>query len=348
MACTLCAIPLQWFSATKSMLKYVQGLLPVLLAAAAIVSGLLFVKYYNAYEAPGEHWVPASPVTHETARFSIDLGGAGLYHIRIEKRASKFPLLFVEYQPPGIIMDTEVYSDDGMIRLNQRFADEGTYRITVQHTIHPAHREVIDFTVQTPLVKYVTDVFFFVLLLLAGYLSGKNLRRLMVVCLCVGAVGLATPHTASAHGMPQGHAPMHMVQDVDGVSLQWLHGTPPRGAANRKPMDWSVQLLSTSTTLQHIPFDLDIVHGETGFPVFHLEGVAEHGVIPLQYSAPDGTDYQLRVRAIVDGKVYHLSQSASADAIRPTASRQWKSFILLMIPALLGIFWGWRRQATAR
>jgi len=78
-------------------------------------------------------------------------------------------------------------------------------------------------------------------------------------------------------------------------------------------------------------------------PVLHIEGVANHGVIQLQYSPPDGTAYEVQVRTLVDGTVYHLGLQAEAEAISPTAWRKWQSFLLMMIPMVLGMVWGWKR-----
>lgn len=311
------------------------------LAVVAVGSGLGFVQFFNAYELPGEHWAPASPIVHETARFATNTGAEGDYLIQIEKVESKFPLLFVEYQPPGMIVDTIVHSDDGMIRLSQQFADEGQYRISVQDTIHPERREVLDFTVQTPLIKYATDLFFFVLLLLAGLISGKRLHALMIICMALGA-GVMNPDVVMAHGMMDGQQNMNMPKQKDDVSLQWLQSKPPAGAANRKPLDWSLRITRAGKVVHNAVFDLDIVHSETGFPVLHLEGIAKDGVIPLKYSPPDGADYQLQLRSAMDGRTYHLALEAAAQAIHPTATRQWQSFVLLMVPVSIGMFWGWK------
>ena len=326
----------------------VKWLLPLLLAGLVIASGFVFVKYYNAYEAPGEHWTPASPIAHQMAYFSTPMGAEGDYLVTIEKLSSKSPLFFVEYQTPGKVLEMKVHSDDGLVRLQQQFADEGEYRITVQHSIHPMHKEVIDFTVQTPLSKYNNDVLLFIFLLAAGYLSGKRLRGLAVVCLMVFAGGMASPEQAVAHGMAGNQqvmsTVMQMGNEVDDIALTWVSGKAPIGEANREPMDWRMQLTKVGSPVKRASYDLDFIHLESGLPVLHIEGVTtDHGMIDLQYSPPDGTEYQLQLRANIEGRMYHLALNGEAEAIRPTAGRQWASFLLMMIPVLLGIFWGWKR-----
>ncbi|MDQ6964444.1 MAG: hypothetical protein Q9M13_05935 [Mariprofundales bacterium] len=312
--------------------------LPLFLAAAVICMALLFVVYFNDYERAGEHWTPASPLTHETARFTTDMGAEGDYLITVEKVSSKYPLLFVEYQPPGIIMQSTIHSDDGTIRLDQRFADEGEYRITVQHTIHPNHNEVINFTVQTPLFKYANDAALSLLLLLAGWVSGRRLRQLFVaVLLCI--VVTAAPSSGWAHG--HGGKPL-MVTGDEMVKLSWLHH-PPDGFANSAPLEWSVQLRNGGELVESVPFHLEIVHSESHFPVLSLSGVTVDGTIPLRYSPPDGTDYQLLLEAVVAGRLYHLGVDATAKAIQPTVLRKWQSFALMLIPLLIGMVVGWRR-----
>jgi len=327
----------------------VTWMLPLFLAAAVIASGLGFVKYYNGYEGPGEHWAPASPIAHASARFTTDMSNGGDYHVTVEKLSSKAPLFFVEYQTPGKVLDMMVHSDDGIIRLSEQFADEGKYRITVQHTIHPTHNEVVDFTVQTPLVKYTNDVLLFLFLLAAGFLSGSRLRSLAMVALVVTVGGLGLPNHAEAHGSMGAETGAVSFENTEGdVSLHWLQGQSPTGEANRAPMDWRMQLTQAGQPVGNVPYSLDFVHLESGFPVLHTEGVTSNdGVIDLKYSPPDGTEYELQVRAVVQGKVFHLGLKGEAEAIRPTAGRKWSSFLLMMIPVLLGMVWGWKRKASA-
>ncbi|MDQ6950619.1 MAG: hypothetical protein Q9M26_03025 [Mariprofundales bacterium] len=320
-----------------------RWLVPLLLAGAVIITALGFVRYFNAYEAPGEHWAPASPITHQAARFTTDMGTPGDYHITVEKLASKFPLFFVEYQPPGMVLATTVHADDGLVRFDQQFADEGSYRVTVQQPAHRDHREVVNFTVQTPLAKYATDLAFFLALLLAGFFSGKRLRGLAMMLLVVGAIN-GMPTHAEAHNVANGDRALAIDNHRGDLTLQWLANTPPTGDANRAPLNWSLKLTHPSQGLAHIPFSLEIIHLESGQPVLTLEGSTDsNGTIPLHYSPPDGTDYQLLLRAVIDGKVQHLALDATANAIRPTPIRQWKSFSLLMVPVLLGMAWGWKR-----
>ncbi len=326
-------------------MTYLKGMLPLGLAGLVIAAALGFVRYFDAYEAPGEHWAPASPIAHEPARFMTDMGSPGDYIVKVEKLESKFPLLFVEYQTPGPVLDLTVHSDDGIIRLDQRFADEGRYRISVQHTIHPMHREEIEFTVQTPLSKYAVDALLFLMLLAAGYFSGRRLRELSLAALLLMA--LAAPGgNAWAHG-GGGHAAEPLGAETDGIALGWVAGHAPHGEANRAPMDWRLRLTKNGKPVRHALYDLEFVHLESGQPVLHVQGATVNGVIPLRYSPPDGTDYQLFVRAIVDGKAYHLALEGAADAIRPTAAREWESFLLLMLPAVAGMMWGWRRAGRA-
>lgn len=320
----------------------VKWLLPLFLAVFVIASGFGFVKYYNGYEKVGEHWAPKSPIAHEAARFATDMGAEGDYLISIEKLSSKLSLFFVEYQTAGAVLNMNVYSDDGIVRLNYQFADEGEYRITVQHTIHPNHHEIIDFTVQTPLVKYTNDVLLFGFLWLAGFFSGKRLKGLAMICLVVVTGSISAPQSAQAHGMGGGQE-LEMSNQVDGIKLAWLKGHSPIGEANRTPMDWRMKLTQAGTPVTRAPFSLDFVHLESGFPVLHIEGVAKDGLIDLHYSPPDGTAYQLQVRTVIDGRVYHLALKGKAEAIRPTSERKWSSFLLMMIPVLLGMAWGWRR-----
>ena len=321
-------------------------MLPLVLAGLVIASGFGFVKYYNGYEGPGEHWAPESPIAHEMAYFATDMSAEGDYHVTIEKLESKAPLFFIEYQTPGTVLDMTVHSDDGIIRLAEQFADEGQYRITVQHTIHPDHNEVIDFTVQTPLSKYTNDVLLFVFLLLAGLLSGSRLRGLAMICLVVTASSFAQPQPVMAHGMGGEMQGVTFANEVDDVSLTWLQGKAPTGQANRTPMDWRLQLSKAGKPVQRAAYALDFVHLESGFAVLHVEGVANDGVINLKYSPPDGTDYQLQVRAVIDGKVYHLGLEGAAEAIRPSSGRKWSSFLLMMIPFLIGMVWGWKRKRS--
>lgn len=326
-------------------MRWTRVLLPALLAGGLIVGALLFVRWFDAYEAPGEHWAPASPTVHERARFMTDMGTGGDYRVQVEKLASKFPPLFVEYQTPGPILDATVHSDDGIVRLEQAFADEGAYRITVQCLDHPEHREVIDFTVQTPLSKYAVDGLLILLLFAAGYASGRRLRALAAAVLLLAGVGMAAPADAWAHG-GHGHAARPGGARADALTLDWLSGHAPHGVANRSPMDWGVRLMRAGAPVE-AHYALDVVHLETGLPVLHIEGRTVHGTIPLRYSPPDGTTYRLVVRAIAGGREHHLAIEGAADALRPTAARQWLSFALLMAPALLGMAWGWWRGAGA-
>jgi len=333
-----------YLSGEKIVMNKIKWLLPLLLAIILIASAFGFVKYYNGYEGPGEHWAPASPIAHETARFYSDMGSEGDYRVRVEKLASKFPLLFVEYQTPGDVLEMTVHSDDGVVRLSQQFTDEGRYQISVQQIAHPDHKEVIDFTVQTPLAKYTNDVLLFMFLLAAGFLSGSRLRSLAMVILVFAVGGLSAPEQALAHGVGGEIQAVSSEHKSGDVTLAWLSGKAPVGEANRTPMDWRLQLSKAGKSVGNVPFTLDFVHSETHFPVLHIEGVANHGVINLKYSPPDGTDYELQVSTVIDGKVYHLGVPGSADAIPPTAERKWKSFLLMMIPFLIGIVWGWKRK----
>lgn len=328
------------------MMRWLRGMAPLALAGLIIVGALMFVRWFNAYEAPGDHWAPAAPVAHELARFSTDMGTPGDYRVQIEKLRSKFPLLFVEYQPPGPVLDAIVHSDDGIVRLDEQFADEGGYRISVQHVIHPGHREDIDFTVQTPLSKYFVDVALFALLLGGGYLSGRRLRALSMAAVALLLGGIACAPAAWAHG---GHGqPAEALSAEDGeLAIHWASGHAPRGPANRAPMDWRLKVLTHGHRVERAAYALDFVHLETGLPVLHLEGVTVNGEIPLHYSPPDGTDYQLFVRLIANGREHHLALDGAAEAIRPTPARQWASFLVLMTPALIGMAWGWKRGSAA-
>ncbi|MDQ6952052.1 MAG: hypothetical protein Q9M15_00800 [Mariprofundaceae bacterium] len=325
----------------------ITWMLPLLLAGLVIASGFGFVTYYNAYEESGEHWAPNSPIAHDTARFATDMGEEGDYLVKIEKLSSKSPLFFIEYQTPGDVLDMKIHSDDGIVRLSQQFADEGKYRITVQHSIHPNHHETIDFTVQTPLVKYTNDVLLFIFLLAAGFLSGKRLKALAMLVFMVSVGGISQPQTVLAHGAGGQHQVMEVSNTVDDIQLHWLNGKAPTGEANRTPMDWSMKLSKAGKAVAHASYDLDFVHLESGFPVLHIEGVTTaNGLIELQYSPPDGTAYQLQLRTDIDGRVYHLALMGEAEAIRPTAERKWSSFLLMMIPVLLGMAWGWKCGKT--
>ncbi len=321
-----------------------KRLLPLLLAGLLIATAFGFVRYYNAYQAPGEHWAPASPVAHEMARFTTDMGNAGDFHVTIEKLESKFPLFFVEYQRPGRVLELSVHSDDGIVRLDQQFADEGRYRITVQHIIHPMHQEVVDFTVQTPLVKYANDLLLGCLLLAAGFLSGHRLRALAMITLVVSIGNLASPQPALAHGDAMASvAAVMFPANIDAVAVHWLAGKPPVGEANRAPLDWRMQITRDGQAVKRAPFALDVVHGESHLPVLHIEGVANGGLIDLRYSPPDGAHYAFELRTVIDGKAYHLSLPGSAAAVPPTLWRKWQSFLIMMVPLLIGMVWGWKR-----
>ncbi len=327
-------------------MKSIQWTIPLLLAGLIIAGAFGFVRFFNAYEEPGEHWAPGSPVVHENARFTTDMGAAGDYLVTVEKLTSKFPLFFVEYQPPGTIVTATLHSDDGSIRLDQRFADEGRYRITVQHTIHPEHRETIDFTVQTPLFKYANDLFLACLLLLAGFVSGHRLKQLSTAAAAILlVVMLSTPTSALAHG-GHGTPPTPVSAQAGDWQLSWLHDAP-HGPANRSPLDFSLRLSSKTAPPSHTPYRLEIIHSESHQPVLTIEGSTDDGTIPLHYSPPDGTDYQLYLSAVVNGNVQHFAVDASAEAIRPTLMRTVQSFVILMIPVLIGMAWGWRRAAPA-
>jgi len=325
----------------------INWMLPALLAGMIVAAAFGFVAYYNNYEGPGEHWAPASPIAHETARFGTDMGDAGDYRVIVEKISSKFPLLFVEYQTPGNVLDMTIHSDDGIVHFAQQFADEGHYRVTIQQIIQPDHTEVVDFTVQTPLVKYTNDVLLFLFLLAAGFLSGKRLRALAVVCLMVSAAGFSMPNQAMAHGIGgehQSHPISNPTRNQAGeIVLQWFNGKAPLGQANRVPMDWSMRISRAGEPVARAPFTLDVVHSETHHPVLHIEGVANQGVIQVKYSPPDGTDYEFQVRTVIDGHDYHLSLPGSAEAIPPTSARKWASFLIMMVPLLIGMGWGWKR-----
>ena len=324
-------------------------MLPLLLAGLIVAAAFGFVRYYDAYEAPGEHWAPASPITHENARFTIDMGHAGDFQVSVEKLRSKFPLFFVEYQTPGTVMTLTTHSDDGIVRLDEQFADEGDYQITVQPIQPLGAPSVVPFSVQTPLVKYTNDVLLALFLIGAGYLSGRRLRALAMVTLLITAGSLAAPQPALAHGadhdVPENSAadaitfPAHRGD----VTLQWLAGKSPIGAANRTPMDWRMQITQAGKPLARAPFTLDVVHSETHLPVLHLEGIANHGRIDLRYSPPDGTDYSFQLRTVVDDTLYHLALPGSAEAIPPTAWRKWQSFLIMAVPLLIGMVWGWKR-----
>ncbi|RMH51458.1 MAG: hypothetical protein D6682_04470 [Zetaproteobacteria bacterium] len=336
----------------------VQGLfrslrwsVPLLLAAAIIFSALAFVRYFNAYEAPGDHWAPASPIVHENARFTTRMGQPGDYRITVEKRSSKWPLFFVEYQPPGPIVEAIVHSDDGVIRLDQRFADEGRYRIRVAPVTGAGHGETVDFTVQTPLFKYANDLFLAALLLAAGFVSGRRLRQLAASMALLLAAALTTgPEPAMAHG---GHHHETMTatsaggRDAQQWRLSWLHGAP-HGPANRQPLDFSLRLDGPGVVDGPIPYRLEIIHSETHFPVLTISGVSRDGTIPLRYSPPDGTDYRVVLSAVAGGALRHLSLPASAEAIPPTVARSIESFAILMVPVLIGMAWGWRQGGGAK
>ncbi len=330
-------------------MRNIKWMLPLLLAAIVIASGLGFVTYYNNYEGPGEHWAPQSPIAHEIAQFSTDMGAEGDYLVHIEKLSSKLPLLFVEYQTPGPVLDMTIHSDDGIVRLNQQFADEGAYRISVQHTIHPDHKEVIDFTVQTPLAKYANDLLLLLFLLFAGLISGKRLRALALgtLCLIASSLMLSAPDDALAHNIGGEHQTTTIGSRADDVQLTWLRGQAPEGEANRTPIDWSMQLTRAGRPVRRAAYELDFIHLESGFPVLHAEGVTTgNGAIHLKYSPPDGTEYRLQLRAVIDGRVRHLALEGEAQPIRPTAGRKWSSFLLMMVPLLLGMIWGWRREGA--
>ena len=41
------------------MMRWLRGMAPLALAGLIIVGALMFVRWFNAYEAPGDHWAPA-------------------------------------------------------------------------------------------------------------------------------------------------------------------------------------------------------------------------------------------------------------------------------------------------
>ena len=340
-------------------MRWLKATVPVMLAALIVGAVWLGVRYYDAYEAPGAHWAPASPIAGELASFRADLARPGAYRVTVEKLSSKLPLLFVEYQPPGPLLDTRMELPDGQLRLKLRFADEGQYRIAAWQDAAADAPPVFEhgFAVQTPLARYAVNVILVVVLLAAGYASGRQLRRLAMgaltsILLIVISLGLVLPVTPShAHGT----APATTAAGANshGLSLGFVHLDQRNAYANSAPLLWDLHVLQAGVPLDHAAFDLEVIHGESRQTVLALAGVTPGDRLPLRYAPPDGTSYEIALRimraAKTDGAapLVHVSAFTQAEAKAPTTTRQWQSFILLMIPALAGMAWGYGKKPSA-
>ena len=352
---------------------------------AALIVGTLWlgVRYYDAYEAPGMHWAPASPIAGELATFRSELAQPGVYRVTVEKLSSKLPLLFVEYQTPGPLLDTRMQLPDGQLRLKLRFADEGQYRIGAWRADAAAGAPPVfeqGFTVQTPLARYVVNAILVVVLLAAGYASGRQLRRLaagvltsillIVISLIVISLGVVVPVAPShAHGTAPASAATGA--NSNGLSLGFVHPDQRNGYANSTPLLWDMRVLQTGVPLDHTAFDLEVIHGESRQTVLALAGITPGDHLPLRYAPPDGTNYEIALRIMCAQKTdgapslaarteargaghgwpgcafAHVSAVTQAEAKAPTAARQWQSFILLMLPALVGMAGGYGKKPTA-
>ena len=341
-------------------MRWLKATLPMVLAALIVGTVWLGVRYYDAYEAPGTHWAPANPIVGELASFRADLARPGVYRVTVEKLSSKLPLLFVEYQPPGPLLDTRMELPDGQLRLKLRFADEGQYRIAAWQAGAAADAPPVfehGFAVQTPLARYAVNVILVVVLLAAGYASGRQLRRLAMgaltgILLIIISLGLVLPVTPShAHGT----APASAATGVDssGLSLRFMHPNQRNAYANSAPLLWDLHVLQAGVPLDRAVFDLEVIHGESRQTVLALAGVTPGDRLPLRYAPPDGTNYEIALRimraAKTDGAapLVHVSAFTQAEAKAPTTTRQWQSFILLMIPALAGMAWGYGKKPPA-
>jgi len=166
-----------------------------------------------------------------------------------------------------------------------------------------------------------------------------------MITLVVLTGGMTQPVPVFAHGAAGDIQVMEVSNEVDDIKLNWLAGKAPTGEANRTPMDWRMQPTKAGTPVQRAAYELDFVHLESGYPVLHMEGVTtDKGVIDLKYSPPDGTGYQLQIRAHINGRVYHLALMGEAEAIHPTGWRKWQSFLIMLVPLMIGMVWGWRRH----
>jgi hypothetical protein len=328
-------------------MRVINALLPILLAAAVVGAALLFVRYFASYEAPGENWAPASPVAGELASFQADLKRPGVYDVNVEKLSSKLPLLFVEYKSPGTVLDTRLELPDGKLRFKMRFIDEGQYRVVIRAAADGvAAKPVFDqqFDVQTPLAKYAVDVLFAVLLLAAGFLSGRQLRHLAAALLLVVLLNVQ-PTPVFAHEMGAAH---HAVETGE-LSLT-LVNRDDQGVANSSPLSWDMQFRQQSVVLTHLAFDLEVIHGESGQPVLALAGVMPGDRLTLRYAPPDGADYKIETRVFGTSPAAvpaaYVSAWVHTEAKSPTGARHWLSFMVLMFPALLGMAWGyWKKTA---
>ena len=341
-------------------MHWLKATIPMMLAALIVGALWLGVRYYDAYEAPGAHWAPARPIAGELASFRAELAQPGVYRIMVEKLSSKLPLLFVEYQTPGPLLDTRMQLPDAQLRLKLRFADEGQYRIGAWQADAVAGAPPIfehRFAVQTPLARYVVNVILVVMLLTAGYISGRQLRRLAMgtlttILLIVISLGLVLP-VASSHA--HGTAPAIAATGANnyGLSLGFVHPDQRHGYANSAPLLWDLHVLQAGVPLDHIPFDLEVIHGESRQTVLTLAGITPGDHLPLRYAPPDGTSYEIALRIMrppkTDGApaLVHISAVTETEAKAPTAARQWQSFILLMLPAITGMTWGYAKKPTA-
>lgn len=343
-------------------MHWLKATLPMVLAALIVGTVWLGVRYYDAYEAPGAHWAPARPIAGELAGFRADLARPGVYRVMVEKLSSKLPLLFVEYQPPGPLLDTRMELPDGQLRLKLRFADEGQYRIAAWQAAADADAPPIfqhGFAVQTPLARYAVNVILVVVLLAAGYASGRQLRRLAMgaltsILLIIISLGLVLPVAPShAHGTAPASAAAAAGADSNGLSLRFIHPNQRNAYANSAPLLWDVHVLQAGVPLDHAAFDLEVIHGESRQTVLALAGVTPGDRLPLRYAPPDGTNYEIALRVMraakTDGAapLVHVAAFTQAEAKAPTATRQWQSFILLMIPALAGMAWGYGKKPSA-
>ena len=370
-------------------MHWLKATIPMMLAALIVGTLWLGVRYYDAYAAPGIHWAPASPIAGELASFRTELAQPGVYRVTVEKLSSKLPLLFVEYQAPGPLLDTRMQLSDGQLRLKLRFADEGQYRIRAWQAHAAAGAPPVfehGFAVQTPLARYVVNAILVVVLLIAGYASGRQLRQLhqsrrsaaggltnillIVISLIVISLGVAVPVTPShAHGTAPASAATG--DNSSGLSLEFVHPEQRNGYANSAPLLWDIRVLQAGVPLDHTAFDLEVIHGESRQTVLALAGITPGDHLPLRYAPPDGTHYEIALRIMraqktdgapspmgsrrgaqaTDGLVAlslaHVSAVTQTEAKAPTTARQWQSFILLMLPALVGMAWGYGKKPTA-
>lgn len=343
---------------TRRLPVWVFALLPVVIILAAMAG----VQYHES-GGTDEVFSPSSLGAGDQLAFSYDLKDdqgnpireADVY-LSLVKVSALPPSLNANYlradsNAVGEVFTTVLHSLDGRVEFQSVVWDAGEYvvrlRAEAPGLTAPIERE-FSLNAAVPLGAKARTAVFYLLVLAAGFVTGRMVASLKPPTRRLAAAALATALALVPVGLSQSHE-SHSPETHDSSSAgMHVRMNPSAPVQKGAPADFTIQLPGAGDQAKAEAF-VSLHHTDDKIQMLSFRTGTADGQVRFSYAFPDTTDYRLSVHAVPTEKSavpYTADFVFNVPEVQPSLISQTLALATLLLAALIGFVYGFRKERS--